>query len=79
LACIDPRKLERGFAGRKFDAGLLEELPAGIDRCGEYGEFHTFASAGPMFRSAIPIVTGEAVEREGFVYKDLLPAGGAGP
>jgi uncharacterized protein (TIGR00290 family) len=75
LACIDPRKLDRGFAGRKFDARLIEELPAGIDRCGEYGEFHTFASAGPIFRSPIAVATGEIVEREGFVYADLLPAG----
>jgi uncharacterized protein (TIGR00290 family) len=75
LACIDPRKLDRRFAGRKFDARLLEELPAGIDPCGEYGEFHTFANAGPMFRSAIAVETGEIVEREGFVYTDLLPAG----
>jgi len=73
LACIDPRKLDRSFAGRKFDARLIEDLPPGIDRCGEYGEFHTFASAGPMFRSPIPVVTGEVVEREGFVYADLLP------
>ena len=73
LACIDPRKLDCRFAGRKFDARLLEELPAGIDPCGEYGEFHTYACAGPMFRSPIPVATGEVVEREGFVYADLLP------
>ncbi len=73
LACIDPRKLDRGFAGRKFDARLLADLPAGIDPCGEYGEFHTFASAGPMFRKPIPVTVGEVVEREGFVYTDLLP------
>jgi uncharacterized protein (TIGR00290 family) len=72
LACIDPRKLDRSFAGRKFDTRLIEDLPAGIDRCGEYGEFHTFASAGPMFRSPIPVIAGEVVEREGFVYADLL-------
>lgn len=77
LACIDPRKLDRGFAGRKFDARLLEELPAGVDPCGEYGEFHTFASAGPMFRSPIAVEAGEMVEREGFVYTDLMPGGGA--
>jgi uncharacterized protein (TIGR00290 family) len=75
LACIDPRKLDRRFAGRKFDARLLEELPAGIDPCGEYGEFHTFASAGPMFRSTIAVETGEVVEREGFLYTDLLSVG----
>lgn len=73
LACIDPRKLDRGFAGRKFDARLLDGLPAEVDPCGEYGEFHTFASAGPMFREPISVNVGEVVEREGFVYTDLLP------
>ncbi|HVB98528.1 MAG TPA: ATP-binding protein [Candidatus Dormibacteraeota bacterium] len=74
LACVDPRKLDRAFAGRKFDSRLLAQLPAGIDPCGEYGEFHTFASAGPMFHSPIPIAVGEVVERDGFLFADLLPA-----
>jgi uncharacterized protein (TIGR00290 family) len=74
LACVDPRKLDRAFAGRKFDSGLLAELPSGIDPCGENGEFHTFASAGPMFRSPIPLTVGETVERDGFVFTDLLRA-----
>jgi len=74
LTCVDPKKLSRDFAGRSFDAGLLSELPAGVDPCGEYGEFHTFASAGPMFSRPIDVVTGEIVERDGFVFADLLPA-----
>jgi uncharacterized protein (TIGR00290 family) len=74
LTCIDPRKLDRSFAGRRFDAELLAALPSGVDPCGENGEFHTFASAGPMFRSAIPVSAGEIVERDGFVFADLLPA-----
>ena len=74
LACVDPRKLDRAFAGRKFDSRLLAELPAGVDPCGEYGEFHTFASAGPMFYSPIPLAVGEVVERDSFVFADLLPA-----
>ena len=49
LTCIDPRKLDRSFAGRTFDAQLLHDLPPGIDPCGENGEFHSFAFAGPMF------------------------------
>jgi uncharacterized protein (TIGR00290 family) len=73
LACIDPRKLPRRFAGRSFDAQLLAELPSSVDPCGENGEFHTFACAGPMFRSPIPVSVGAVVEREGFVYADLLP------
>lgn len=61
LTCIDPRKLDRGFAGRRFDADLLAALPSSLDPCGENGEFHTFACAGPMFRSPIPVAVGEIV------------------
>jgi uncharacterized protein (TIGR00290 family) len=73
IACLDPRKLEGRFAGRRFDAALLRELPPGIDPCGENGEFHTFACAGPMFRQPIAIEIGEVVAREEFVFCDLLP------
>jgi len=71
--CVDPRVLPASFAGRRFDAGFLAELPAGVDPCGENGEFHTFVSAGPMFAKPIPVATGEVVERDGFVFADLLP------
>jgi len=73
LTCIDPKKLSPAFAGRSFDAALLADLPAGVDPCGENGEFHTFASAGPMFERSIEVDIGETVEREGFVFADLLP------
>jgi uncharacterized protein (TIGR00290 family) len=77
LTCVDPRKLDRTFAGRRFDAELLTALPPDLDPCGENGEFHTFASAGPMFREAIPVQTGEIVERDGFIFADLLPRAAA--
>jgi len=73
ITCVDPKQLDRRFAGRAFDAQLLAELPAGVDPCGEHGELHTFVTAGPMFRRAIPIRVGETVERDGFVFTDLLP------
>jgi uncharacterized protein (TIGR00290 family) len=73
LTCVDPRKLGRDFAGRRFDAELLADLPSGVDPCGENGEFHTFACAGPMFRAEVPVTVGEIVERDGFVFADLLP------
>jgi uncharacterized protein (TIGR00290 family) len=77
LTCIDPRKLDRSFAGRRFDADLVRALPPGIDPCGENGEFHTCVSAGPMFRRPIRVACGEVVERDGFVFADLVPQAAA--
>ncbi len=73
LTCVDPRKLERGFAGRDFDGELLRALPSEVDPCGENGEFHSFVYASPAFSSPIAIRSGEVVERDGFVFADLLP------
>jgi uncharacterized protein (TIGR00290 family) len=72
LTCVDPRHLDPAFAGRRFDAGLLADLPQGVDPCGERGEFHSFAYAGPMFAEPIAVTPGERVERDGFVFCDLL-------
>jgi uncharacterized protein (TIGR00290 family) len=72
LTCVDPRALDRRFIGREFDEALLAELPPGVDPCGERGEFHTFAYAGPMFRQPIALETGVVVERDGFVFGDLV-------
>jgi len=77
LTCVDPRKLAKSFAGRRFDAELLKDFPEGVDPCGENGEFHTFANAGPMFRDKIAVTPGEIVERDGFVFADLLPGAAA--
>jgi uncharacterized protein (TIGR00290 family) len=77
LTCIDPRKLDRSFVGRQFDAALMADLPAGVDPCGENGEFHSFACAGPMFRHPVGVEVGEVVERDGFVFADLLPQAAA--
>jgi len=74
LTCIDPRKLPREFCGAAFDESLLWNLPPGVDPAGENGEFHTFAWDGPMFAHPIPVRLGETVEREGFLFRDLLPA-----
>jgi len=75
LSSIDSKALAAGFAGREFDRALLDELPPAVDPCGENGEFHTFAYAGPMFRAPLRIESGEIRDIGGFVYADLLPAG----
>ena len=73
LTSIDTQQLDASFAGREFDESLLADLPASIDPCGEKGEFHSFASAGPMLRHAIPVAIGEQVVRGQFVFTDLIP------
>jgi uncharacterized protein (TIGR00290 family) len=72
LTCVDPKVLDRSFAGRSFDELLLRDLPPSVDPCGERGEFHTFAWAGPMFARPVPVTVGEIVERGGFVFADLI-------
>jgi uncharacterized protein (TIGR00290 family) len=74
LAVVDLKKLPAAFAGRRFDAALLDALPAGSDPCGENGEFHTFVLAGPMLARKIPVRVGETVERDGFAFADMVPA-----
>lgn len=71
ITCIDPKQIDRRFAGREFDTALLDEVSATVDPCGERGEFHSFAYKGPMFRQEIPIKRGVTVERDGFVFTDF--------
>jgi uncharacterized protein (TIGR00290 family) len=73
LVCLDPKQIPASFAGRRFDAALLEEIPAHIDPCGENGEFHTVVTQGPMFSAPIGVSIGETVERDGFVFTDVIP------
>ena len=73
LVAVDLKRLPSRFAGRKFDQALLDDLPAGIDPCGENGEFHSFVAAGPMLSRAVAVTVGETVERDGAAYADLLP------
>jgi uncharacterized protein (TIGR00290 family) len=73
IACLDPRVLDASFAGRAYDGQLLAELPASVDPCGENGEFHTFVHAGPIFAEPIACETGEVLERDGFVFCDVIP------
>lgn len=79
VTCVDPRKLEPAFAGRRFDRAFLADLPAAVDPCGENGEFHSFVSAGPMFREAVAVRRRHVEERDGFVFADMVPAAGGDP
>lgn len=75
VTCVDPKQLSPSFTGRKFDHAFLDDLPDGVDPCGENGEFHTCVIAGPMFREALHVSVGEVVERDGFCFADLVPDG----
>ena len=71
VTCVDTDQLDAGFVGRSFDSQFLEDLPASVDPCGENGEFHTVALAGPMFRDRLPVQVGEVVDRQRFVFADV--------
>ena len=73
IVCVDSRHLDESFAGKMFDSELLQRLPAGVDPCGENGEFHSFVVDGPNFHETIMIRLGETVRRGGFWFSDLLP------
>jgi uncharacterized protein (TIGR00290 family) len=73
LTCVDPRQLGERFVGRRYGEALLAELPAGVDPCGERGEFHTFCYQCPEFSREIPVTTAEVVQRDGFWFADLSP------
>lgn len=72
ITCVDPSQAPACLAGRWYDEALLRALPDGVDPCGENGEFHTFVTAGPGFAAPLEVVIGETVERDGFVFTDVL-------
>jgi uncharacterized protein (TIGR00290 family) len=75
LCCVDTQQLDADFCGRDYDAALLDSLPAGVDPCGERGEFHTLSYAGPLFRQPLNLNRGESVLRDGrFQFTDFLLA-----
>lgn len=75
ITCVDPKKLDRSFAGRSFNREFLADLPASADPCGENGEFHSFVYDAPSFRSPVRVERGIVVERSGFVFADVVPTG----
>jgi uncharacterized protein (TIGR00290 family) len=72
IATVDLEKMPADFAGRKFDAQLLADLPDGVDPCGENGEFHSCVVAAPIFSRRLAVTPGERVERDGYAYCDLV-------
>lgn len=73
LCCVDTQQLDPGYCGRDFNNALLDQLPAGVDRCGERGEFHTITYAGPLFNQPLRLRRGETVLRDGrFQCTDFL-------
>jgi uncharacterized protein (TIGR00290 family) len=72
ITCLDPRHLSESFCGRIFDESFLSDLPADVDPCGERGEFHSFAYAGPIFSKPVSVSHTHNVEREGFIYGELV-------
>ncbi|MCC6581704.1 MAG: adenine nucleotide alpha hydrolase [Phycisphaeraceae bacterium] len=74
ITCVDPKQLDPSYVGRTFDGDLLASLPAGVDPCGENGEFHSFCYAGPMFKQPLAVKVGEVVSRDGFQFADVLAA-----
>ncbi len=73
VTCVDSAQAPAELSGRAYDRAFLAELPAGIDPCGENGEFHTVVIDSPDFHAPIPVRLGETVEREGFVFTDVIP------
>jgi diphthamide synthase (EF-2-diphthine--ammonia ligase) len=72
VTCVDPRRIDASFAGRRWDEAFLAALPESADPCGENGEFHTFVVGGPMLRHRVAVTVGDIVARAGFVFADLL-------
>lgn len=75
ITCVDPKQLDPAFAGRIYDDALLDALPASVDPCGERGELHTFVFEGPMLARPIPVRVGDIIERDGFVFADVMAEG----
>lgn len=74
ITCINADQLSKEYAGREYNESFLEDIPEGIDPCGENGEFHSFAFDGPMFQYPIKVISGETVHRDAAYFTDLLPS-----
>ena len=89
IVCANSKYFGEDFVGTVIDEDFIDNLPEGVDPCGENGEFHTFCFDGPIFKKPITFSIGEKVYREynnpntddsicrsdqyGFWYCDLIP------
>jgi uncharacterized protein (TIGR00290 family) len=73
ITCVDPRKMSPECIGQKWSRSLIDSLPKTVDPCGENGEFHTVVVDGPMFKKPVKVSVGEVIERDGFVFADIIP------
>jgi uncharacterized protein (TIGR00290 family) len=67
ICCTNDAHLTHSDVGRSLDAAFIQGLPAGVDPCGENGEYHSFVHDGPVFRQPVAFEIGETV------YRPLLP------
>lgn len=83
VVCVNEQHLPAAFCGRIIDESFVRDLPAGVDVCGENGEYHSFVFDGPVFRHPVAYSKGEVVYKiypgpgssdYGFYFCDLLPA-----
>jgi uncharacterized protein (TIGR00290 family) len=72
ICCVNEAHLDESYLGRNIDLDLVNSLPAQVDPCGENGEYHSFAYAGPIFSAPLEVVVGERVSRDGFGFCDLM-------
>jgi uncharacterized protein (TIGR00290 family) len=69
VVCTDDRWLDASWCGRTYNEAFIQNLPEGVDVCGENGEFHTFVTDGPLFRSPLQIQVASVDSR-------IIPFGG---
>ncbi|MGN6195841.1 MAG: diphthine--ammonia ligase [Ginsengibacter sp.] len=64
VVCVNEKYLDKSFCGRIIDQDFINDLPPGVDACGENGEFHTFVFDGPLFSRPVIFTKGEIVSRK---------------
>ena len=72
ITCVDLAKLDEAWLGRVIDQRFASEIGTmGVDPCGENGEYHSFAFAGPVFKEPLAWRAGQRCLDSGFAQLDL--------